>query len=131
MVRPELEQLGLLPAGLADRLGAIPVRKDPRSGRIDVAALDPLDGHVVTELEFHLGEKVRVLRADSDAMKAALVATGGSSSRLPSGPPLPLVRKAVSSELKLPTIVVGGSDPPPSADEPVLSLSRAKTPHTT
>jgi hypothetical protein len=131
IVRPELEQLGLLPDGLADRLGIIPVRKDPRSGRIDVAALDPLDGHVVTELEFHLGEKVRVLRADSDAMKAALVATGASSARLPSGPPLPLVRKAVSSELKLPTIVVGGSEPPPSADEPVLSLSRPKTPQTT
>jgi hypothetical protein len=126
MVRPELEQLALLPPGLADRLGAIPVRKDARSGRVDVAALDPLDGHVVTELEFHLGAKVRVLRADSEAMKAALGTLGGP--RAPSGPPLPLVRKAVSSELRLPPVAVIGSEPPPSADEPVLSLSRPKNP---
>ncbi|HSU38513.1 MAG TPA: hypothetical protein VLJ38_03065, partial [Polyangiaceae bacterium] len=108
LVRPETEQLALLPAGLAERLGVVPVRKDTRSGRIDVAALDPLDAHVVTELEFHLGAKVRVLRADPAAISAAL--GGTSPPRSPSGPPILLVRKVLPE------------------DEPVLQLARPKAP---
>ncbi len=110
LVRAETEQLALLPPGLAERLGAVPVRKDGRSGRIDVAALDPLDAHVVTELEFHLGAKVRVLRADPAAIGAALAGT--TPPRSPSGPPILLVRKVVPD------------------DEPVLQLARPKPPRT-
>jgi hypothetical protein len=138
MVRPELEQLALLPPGLAERLGAVPIRKDARSGRIDIAAVDPLDGHVVSELEFHLGAKVRVLRADPDAVKAALGAS--ASTRAPSGPPLPLVRRAAAAEVRAPAPVSSGADagatvpaqpePAPSDDEPVLSLSRARSAQT-
>jgi hypothetical protein len=134
MVRPELEQLAFLPPGLADRLGAVPVRKDARSGRVDIAAVDPLDAHIVNELEFHLGAKVRVLRADPEAVKSAL---GGSlSPRAPSGPPLPLVRRAVTGdarpaaaaarEAQSSATVVTQSEPPAAGDEPVLSLSRAR-----
>ncbi|HTQ07097.1 MAG TPA: hypothetical protein VMI54_24740 [Polyangiaceae bacterium] len=135
IVRPELEQLSLLPSGLADRLGAVPVRKDARSGRVDIAAVDPLDGHVVSELEFHLGAKVRVLRADPEAVKAALAAS--TAPRAPSGPPLPLVRRAVTGELKPPASVASKPEPtaavppseapPPSGEEPVLSLGRPKS----
>lgn len=110
LVRAETEQLALLPQGLAERLGVVPVRKDGRSGRIDVAALDPLDAHVVTELEFHLGAKVRVLRADPAAIGAALAGT--TPPRSPSGPPILLVRKVVPD------------------DEPVLQLARPKAPRT-
>jgi len=135
LVRPEPEQLALLPPGLADRLGVVPVRKDVRSGRVDIAAVDPLDAHVVNELEFHLGAKVRVLRADPEAVKAALA--GSTSLRAPSGPPLPLVRRAVMADVR-PAVPVAGdangsatvvtqSEPPPSGDEPVLSLSRARS----
>jgi len=120
LVRPELEQLALLPPGLSDRLGAVPVRRDPRSGRVDVAVLDPLDRHVSSELEFHLDAKVRVLRAEPEVLQAALAARTAPGS--PSGPPLPLVRKVTSGELA-PQL----SDVPRSDDEPVLSLSRAKS----
>jgi hypothetical protein len=108
LVRAETEQLALLPPELAERLGVVPVRKDARSGRVDVAALDPLDAHVVTELEFHLGAKVRVLRADPAAITAAL--GGTTPPRSPSAPPIPLVRKVVPD------------------DEPVLQLARPKAP---
>jgi hypothetical protein len=136
MVRPAADQLALLPPGLAERLGVVPVRKDARSGRVDVAALDPLDGHVVTELEFHLGAKVRVLRADPDVIGAAL--GGATSPRSPSGPPLPLVRKVGTNEPHEAPANGGGeldsradtapeSEPPPSGDEPVLPLARPKS----
>ena len=121
LVRPELEQLALLPAGLAERLGVVPVRRDPRSGRVDVAVLDPLDRHVSSELEFHLGAKVRVLRAEPEALQAAL--TGKVSPRSPSGPPLPLVRKMGSGALS-PQL----SESSTPEDEPVLSLSRRPRP---
>jgi hypothetical protein len=139
LVRPARELLALLPAGLAERLGVVPVRKDARSGRIDVAAVDPLDGHVVSELEFHLGAKVRVLRADLEAIATAL--GGTTSPRSPSGPPLPLVRKVSSGELRsVPPAATSDagpapepasrpkSEPPPEGDEPVLPLARPKAP---
>jgi hypothetical protein len=144
IVRPELEQLALLPPGLAERLGAVPVRKDARSGRVDVAALDPLDGHLVSELEFHLGAKVRVLRAEPDAIRNALGNT--QTEQKPSGPPLPLVRKAVTGDLRpasvaapapplpaavpaaQPIVELAGPSEVPPPSEPVLSLSRPKNP---
>jgi hypothetical protein len=133
MVRPLVDQLELLPAGLAERLGVVPVRKDVRSGRVDVAAVDPLDAHVVNELEFHLGAKVRVLRADSETIGAALGVT--TSPRSPSGPPLPLVRKLTPAELNAGESEVtvsleadsGQVEPPLSADDPVLPLARPKS----
>lgn len=135
IVRPEAEQLALLPAGFAERLGVVPVRRDARTGRVDVAVLDPLDPHLSAELEFHLGSKVRLLRAEPEALQSALA--GSSSARTPSGPPLPLVRKAITGELPRMTDVSRPPEPafhsdlpspsePPPPSEPVLSLSRPK-----
>jgi hypothetical protein len=128
MVRPEAEQLALLPAGRAARLGVVPVRRDPRTGRVDVAVLDPIDPHMSAELEFHLGSKVRLLRAEPEAVQGALA---GSSARMPSGPPLPLVRKAITGDVSRPPEPARPSDfrapsEPPPPSEPVLSLSRPK-----
>lgn len=92
IVRPAQEHIGRLPPNLCERLSAVPVRQDPRTGRIDVAALDPVDPHLVSEFEFHLGAKVRVLRARPELLEPALA--GGV--RNPSGLPLPLVRKPPS-----------------------------------
>lgn len=141
MVRPEAEQLALLPPGLADRLGVVPVRRDVRTGRVDVAVLDPIDPHVAAELEFHLGSKVRLLRAEPEVLQTALSSAG--MPRTPSGPPLPLVRKVMTGELSRSSVSARPSEemrisdvplgpdevqpadaPPPS--EPVLSLSRPK-----
>jgi len=141
MVRPEAEQLALLPPGLADRLGVVPVRRDVRTGRVDVAVLDPIDPHVAAELEFHLGSKVRLLRAEPEVLQMALSNAG--MPRAPSGPPLPLVRKVVPGDPSRPSLSARPlegmriSDVPlgpdevepaeaPRPSEPVLSLSRPK-----
>lgn len=135
IVRPAHEEMALLPAGLCERLGAVPVRRDARTGRVDVAALDPLDPHVAEELEFHLEARVRVLRARPEALAAAL---SGSTTRHASGPPLPLVRKARLEPL--PFVTPSAVERAPAAtirdaiiaqsngddDEPVLVLSRPK-----
>jgi hypothetical protein len=141
MVRPEAEQLALLPPGLADRLGVVPVRRDARTGRVDVAVLDPIDPHLASELEFHLGSKVRLLRAEPEVLQTAL--SGAGTPRTPSGPPLPLVRKVGTGELSRPSLSARAPEPTRAADrplgpdevepadapppsEPVLSLSRPK-----
>jgi hypothetical protein len=133
MVRPQPELVAALPEGLCERLGALPVRQDPRSGRIDVAVLDPLDPHVMRELEFHFDAPVRVLHARFEAFDAALKLSPAGGPRAPSGPPLPLVRRAQS----VPDLVVPRAESekrpsitPPDEDEPVLNLSRSKPRHT-
>jgi hypothetical protein len=127
-----------LPDGLCERLGALPVRRDSRTGRIDVAVLDPMDPHVARELEFHLDAPVRLLRARVEVFDAALRSSQAAAPRVPSGPPLPLVRKAPRSALDAGPRDGDASDeaqspPPPSAhddEEPVLSLTRSKPRHT-
>jgi hypothetical protein len=138
IVRPALDEVALLPSGLCERLGAVPVRREARSGRVDVAALDPLDPHLTEELEFHLGTKVRVLRARAEAIIGALAS--GSAARLPSGPPLPLIRKPPRGEEPSVAAPRTASLGPAASiqdavaaavsaeddGEPVLSLSRPK-----
>jgi hypothetical protein len=120
-----------LPDGLCERLGALPVRQDPRSRRIDIAVLDPLDPHVARELEFHLDAPVRLLRARFDVFDSALRQSRATNPRSPSGPPLPLIRRASRGSAETgaaPSDVAIGSSPPPPRDdeEPVLSLTRSK-----
>lgn len=71
-VRAVPELCERLPEGLCARLLAVPVREDPRTGTIDVAAVDPLDPHVSTEFVFQLGAPVRVLRAPLLEVTAAI-----------------------------------------------------------
>jgi hypothetical protein len=61
-----------LPLGMCERLLALPVHRDTRSDRIDVAAVDVLDAHVATEFGFHLGVPIRILRAPFSELIAAL-----------------------------------------------------------
>jgi hypothetical protein len=129
-VRPQPELLERLPPGLCRRLLAIPVHREPNSGRVDVAAVDTLGPHIALEFGFHLKAPVRVLRAAPIQLNAALASLAepppplpapgrrsnpppprGSSRpppRLPSDAPIPLIRR------------------PPVAVDPVLSLSRSK-----
>ena len=125
IVRPQPELMASLPDGLCERLGALPVRQDPRSGRIDVAVLDPLDPHVAQELEHHLEAPVRLLWARFEAFEAALKQSPAGAGRVPSGPPLPLVRRTSRSELEMSAALSAHDD-----DEPVLSLTRSKPRHT-
>lgn len=71
-VRALPEVVRKLPLGMCERLMALPVHRDARSDRIDVAAVDVLDAHVAKEFAFHLGVPVRVLRAPFAELVAAL-----------------------------------------------------------
>jgi len=114
---------------MCERLLAVPVHQEAQGGRVDVAAVDALGPHIAAEFAFHLQAVVRVLRAPTAQLRAALsslntvsgLTTGGerrSSTRpppaLPSDPPIPLVRRP-------PVSLRAAAD-----EEPVLNLSRSK-----
>jgi len=95
-VRPSPELFARLPAGLCQRLLAVPVHVDPRSGRVDVAAVEPLDPHIAQEFAYHLEQPVRVLSAPGEAVKAALDSLQHQA-KIPSrsDAPIPLVRRSM------------------------------------
>jgi hypothetical protein len=61
-----------LPRGLCGRLLAVPVRREPITGTIDVAVADATDPHPAAEIGFHLGAPVRTVRAPLHALEEAL-----------------------------------------------------------
>ncbi|HYQ41921.1 MAG TPA: hypothetical protein VER11_08135 [Polyangiaceae bacterium] len=82
-VRPLADLVSALPVGMCERLLSLPVHRDVRSDRIDVASVDALDGHVANEFAFHLGVPVRVLRAPFEGVVAALEGLHASGIFLP------------------------------------------------
>jgi hypothetical protein len=128
-VRPHPDLIQRLPAGLCDRLLAVPVHEDSHSGQVDIAAVDVLSPHVAAEFAQHLSAPVRVLRANLSLLRGALQAAskleaeradsrsplvGGSEvpPRFPSDAPIPLVKRPMFSQR--PEL------------EPILNLPRAK-----
>ena len=122
-VRPLADLVRALPPGMCERLLSLPVHRDARSERVDVASVDVLDGHVANEFAFHLGVPVRVLRAPFVEVVAAFEKLHAAGIFLPglskvlagrpaaavetleptierlerrSEPPLPLVRKSLA-----------------------------------
>jgi hypothetical protein len=71
-VRPLPDLVRALPVGMCERLLALPVNRDPRGERVDVAAVDVLDAHVASEFAFHLKAPVRVLRASFAELTGAI-----------------------------------------------------------
>jgi hypothetical protein len=130
-----------LPLGMCERLLALPVHRDVRSDRIDVAAVDVLDAHVAAEFAFHLKVPVRVLRAPFAELVSALeglhaagiflpglsrilkpvreagVEIKAAPRAMPSDPPIPLVRKSLAPARPWP------------ADAPDVSLVLPDPPH--
>jgi hypothetical protein len=82
-VRPLPDLVRTLPAGMCERLLSLPVHRDARSDRVDVASVDALDGHIEREFTFHLGVPVRVLRASFTEVVAALEGLHASGIFLP------------------------------------------------
>jgi hypothetical protein len=76
--RPAPELLWALPAGMARRLLAIPLRHHPALGVVDIALVDPFDQHAAEELSFHLRCRVKVCRAPYAAVRSAIESTGAS-----------------------------------------------------
>lgn len=71
-VAPVMALVQQLPPGLCERLLALPVRRDPRTGTIDVAVVDARDPHPVQEVAHWLHAPVRMVRTSLAAMDAAL-----------------------------------------------------------
>jgi hypothetical protein len=61
-----------LPEGLCERLLALPVRCDSRTGTVDVAVVDARDPHSVEEIAHWLDAPVRTVRTSLASMEAAL-----------------------------------------------------------
>jgi hypothetical protein len=143
-VRASPELFARLPAGMCRRLLAVPVHVDPRTGRVDIAAAEPLDAHIAHEFGFHLQQPIRVLQASLDAVKTAIerLQRGTKLSVLPARPvagqdsdaPIPLVRLESSARSDAPIPLVRRSLPPspragavPAAEGVALSW-RSKPP---
>jgi hypothetical protein len=71
-VAPVMSLVEHLPPGLCQRLLALPVRRDPRTGTIDVAVVDARDTHAVAEVAYWLKAPVRMVRTSLVSMDAAL-----------------------------------------------------------
>ncbi len=84
-VHPAADIVEKLPRGMCRMLAAVPLRFDTVSGATEIAAVDPLDGHVAAEFMFHLGTPIRVQRATMSSIEEAIrrmeLAEGGISSR--------------------------------------------------
>ena len=61
-----------LPSGLCERLLALPVRRDARTGTVDVAVVDARDPHAVEEIGYWLRAPVRRVRTSLSTLDAAL-----------------------------------------------------------
>jgi hypothetical protein len=73
-IAPVVPLIERLPAGLCDRLFALPVRSDAQTKTVDIAVVDALDPHPVHELGHWLGAPVRAVRTSVATMESALAA---------------------------------------------------------
>jgi len=71
-VAPVMSLVNQLPPGLCERLLALPVRRDPRTGTVDVAVVDARDPHPVEEVAHWLRAPVRMVRTSLASMETAL-----------------------------------------------------------
>jgi hypothetical protein len=122
-VRASPELFARLPMGMCRRLLAVPVHVDPRTGRVDVAAVEPLDPHIGQEFAYHLDQPVRVLHASHEAVKGALdrlhqtakisvLPPRHSSGGLRSDAPIPLVKLDTGTRSEAPIPLIRRSMPP-------------------
>lgn len=123
-VRASPELYARLPVGMCRRLLAVPVHVDPRSGRVDVAAVEPLDPHIAQEFGYHLERPVRVLLASHEAVTAALdkLQRGAKVSALP---PAKSREASISSEAPIPLIKMEGGA---RSDAPIPLVRRSLAP---
>jgi len=84
---PVLDLVERLPERLCEALVAMPVRRDPRTGTVDVALANALDTHAADEIAFYLGAPVRVVRAPLAALEEGIAGIRSPHAHAPSMPP--------------------------------------------
>jgi hypothetical protein len=124
----------------------MPVRRDPRTGTVDVAVADALDAHAAEEIGFRLGMPVRVVRSPLAALEEGLARISAPRADGASLPPIarairaapivsigpePAEPSSLVSERPLP-LVRRSSEPAPLADDiPIPLSSKLKIPRIT
>jgi hypothetical protein len=78
-VTPVVHLVRRLPRGLCERLLALPVREDARTGTVDVAVLDASDSHATEEIAHWLKAPVRTVRTSLPSLDSALHRTEAAS----------------------------------------------------
>lgn len=123
-VRASPELFARLPVGMCRRLLAVPVHVDPRTGRVDVAAVEPLDPHIGQEFTYHLDQTVRVLHASHEAVSAALdrLQHGAKLSVVPSPRAL---ERSLNSDAPIPLVKL---DTGSRSDAPIPLVRRSMLP---
>ena len=108
-----------LPPGLMIALAALPSRRDPETGVVEILAANPSDAHVAAELSFHLGAPVAVRGAPLTAILEAVVAPGSEAKgRTPAfGTTAPLLTASAAggtrtTSIEAPAAVVRPSERP-------------------
>jgi hypothetical protein len=126
-----------LPEHLCHTLLAVPVRRDVKTGAVELAVADPFDLTIADEFAFHLKTEVKLVRgsvvsieealrridqgekgAKAAAVDAEAPAPAKSDVRSPSGPPIPLVKKASRAAEGF----VGGRSASPPAENDTIEV---------
>ena len=123
-VRASPELIARLPQGMCRRLLAVPVHVDPRTGRVDVAAVEPLDPHIGQEFGYHLDQPIRVLHASYEAVKGALERLQ-QATKVSVLPPQRTQEPGISSEAPIPLVKL---DTGARSDAPIPLVRRSMLP---
>ena len=109
-----------LPPGLCDRLLALPVRRDARTGTVDVAVVDARDPHPAEEIGHWLKAPVRVVRTSIASMESALLRLGSPAD----GEPDPGMR-SLAPPIWSPPAAASLPPPPPAGADRVAAPADA------
>ncbi len=135
-IAPVASLVERLPPGLCDRLLAMPVRRDPRTGTVDVAVVDARDPHPAEEIGFWLKAPVRVVRTSIASMESALLRLGsrvdaepdpGMRSLAPpiwAPPPVPVSSQPLRTPMYGTPAARAKSEPPPEDADLAIPLTR-------
>jgi hypothetical protein len=110
-----------LPPGLSVALLAVPVGRDPHTGRVLVVVADATDPHTATEIAHHLGAPVDVVVAPLGRVLAAL---GPRDPQASTPPPGPKAAARPSSAIRANTLKPIAAPQEPRKSEPPIPLVR-------
>jgi hypothetical protein len=124
-VEPLQELVDELPRGLLRWLVAVPIRRDPRSGAVDLAVVDPLDPYAAAEVAFHLRLPVRARAASLASIERALATL---VEREPEPPPSTQRKLGQTRPPPPPEVMMHLSATPSEREEDAMPLVRRARP---